>query len=58
MVKRDKKTPTIQVLERTFSLLEMLTSRANVDHISRLMRVPEPADAWSTQAQVEEPIVS
>jgi len=41
-------------IEVAFALLELLTSRANVDHIRRLMRMPEPPDAWFETVQVSE----
>lgn len=39
-------------VEVAFALLEMLTSRANADHIRQLMRMPEPELAWRTKVQV------
>lgn len=39
-------------IEVAFALLELLTSRQNVDHIRRLMRMPEPPAAWYEIAQV------
>jgi 4-methyl-5(b-hydroxyethyl)-thiazole monophosphate biosynthesis len=39
-------------IEVAFALLELLTSRANVDHIRQLMRMPEPTEAWYRTAQV------
>jgi 4-methyl-5(b-hydroxyethyl)-thiazole monophosphate biosynthesis len=39
-------------IEVAFALLERLTSRANAEHIRRLMRMPDPAPGWSAKAQV------
>lgn len=41
-------------IEVAFALLELLTSRANVDHIRRLMRMPKPPAAWFETVQVSE----
>lgn len=40
-------------IEVAFALLELLTSRANVDHIRQLMRMAAPPAAWFERAQVE-----
>ncbi len=39
-------------IEVAFALLELLTSRANADHIRQLMRMPAPAPDWETAVQV------
>ncbi|WP_232495554.1 DJ-1/PfpI family protein [Novosphingobium kaempferiae] len=41
-------------IEVAFTLLEELTSRANVDHIRQLMRMPQPSASWYTTAQVDD----
>jgi len=42
--------------EVAFALLRVLTSENNVQHIRKLMRMPEPAEEWCTQVQVVEAV--
>ncbi len=39
-------------IEVAFALLELLTSRPNVDHVRALMRMPAPTAAWFKTVQV------
>lgn len=41
-------------IEVAFELLENLTSKENVAHIRKLMRMPIPDNSWRTTPQVEE----